>query len=75
MGDYSTVPLMAGIRADTLVIHGRNDTIIAEDEARFLAEHVPGASLSLIEQAGHCTPFEQPVAFTAAMRLWLERRG
>jgi pimeloyl-ACP methyl ester carboxylesterase len=74
VGDYSTVPLLPAIRADTLVIHGRHDRVIAEDEARFLAEHVPGASLSLIEEAGHCTPFEQPVAFTAAMRLWLERR-
>lgn len=72
--NYSTVPLLPGIQADTLVIHGRHDRVIAEDEARFLAEHVPGASLSLIEEAGHCTPFEQPVAFTAAMRLWLERR-
>ena len=76
MGDYSTVPLLPhAIKADTLVIHGRHDQIIAEDEARFLAGHTPGASLALIEESGHCTPFEQPVAFTAAMRLWLERKG
>ena len=73
MDDYSTESLLPQIKADTLVIHGRHDRIIGEDEARFLASHTPGASLSLIEQAGHCTPFEQPVAFTAAMRLWLER--
>jgi pimeloyl-ACP methyl ester carboxylesterase len=75
MGDYSTERLLPQIEADTLVIHGRHDRIIDEDEARFLVEHVPHASVSLIEEAGHCTPFEQPVAFTAAMRLWLERRS
>jgi len=74
IGDYSTVSLLPAIEADTLVIHGRHDRVIAEDEARFLTDNTPGASLALIEQAGHCTPFEQPVAFTAAMRLWLERK-
>jgi pimeloyl-ACP methyl ester carboxylesterase len=75
MGDYSTERLLPQIKADTLVIHGRHDRIIDEGEARFLVDRIPGASLSLIEEAGHCTPFEQPVAFTAAMRLWLERRS
>lgn len=74
-GDYETAALLPGIRADTLVIHGRQDRVISEDEARFLAAHIPGASLALIEEAGHCAPFEQPQAFTALMRLWLTRRN
>ena len=73
IGDYSTLDLLPRLKADTLVIHGRQDRVIAEDEARFLTDHVPGASLALIEEAGHCAPFEQPQAFTALMRLWLTR--
>jgi pimeloyl-ACP methyl ester carboxylesterase len=72
-GDYETVGLLPRIKADTLVIHGRQDRIIDVDEARFLTAHTPGASLGLIDEAGHCAPFEQPQAFTALMRLWLTR--
>ena len=34
---------------------------------------IDGAALALIEEAGHCSPIEQPQAFTAVMRLWLTR--
>jgi hypothetical protein len=34
---------------------------------------IAGHSLALIEEAGHCSPIEQPQAFTAVMPLWLTR--
>jgi pimeloyl-ACP methyl ester carboxylesterase len=69
--DYSTGDLLPSITADTLVVHGRQDRV--EEEIRFLAAAIAGAGLALIEEAGHCTPIEQPQAFTAVMRLWLTR--
>jgi pimeloyl-ACP methyl ester carboxylesterase len=39
----------------------------------WVAQEVAGAALALIEEAGHCSPIEQPQAFTAVMRLWLTR--
>lgn len=71
--DYSTEPLLENISADTLVIHGRQDRVVVEEEVEFLATGIPGSGLALIEESGHCTPIEQPQAFTAVMRLWLTR--
>lgn len=71
--DYSTEDLLPRITADTLVIHGRQDRIVPEEEVRFLTDGIDGAALALIEEAGHCSPIEQPQAFTALMRLWLTR--
>jgi pimeloyl-ACP methyl ester carboxylesterase len=56
-----------------LVIHGRQDRVVPEEEVEFLADGIAGAVLALIEEAGHCSPIEQPQAFTAVMRLWLMR--
>ena len=71
--DYSTEDLLPRITADTLVIHGRQDRVVVEEEVEFLAEGIAGAALALIDEAGHCSPIEQPQAFTAVMRLWLTR--
>jgi pimeloyl-ACP methyl ester carboxylesterase len=71
--DYSTQDLLPRISADTLVIHGRQDRIVPEAEARFVAAGIAGARLALIEDSGHLTPLEQPQAFTAVLRLWLTR--
>jgi len=65
--------LLPRITADTLVIHGRQDRVVVEEEVEFLADGIAGAALALIEEAGHCSPIEQPQAFTAVMRLWLTR--
>ncbi|WP_435240355.1 alpha/beta fold hydrolase [Streptomyces cucumeris] len=73
--DYATERLLPRITADTLVIHGRQDRVVTEEEARFLTGGIAGASLALIEESGHCTPVEQPQAFSAVMRLWLSRAG
>lgn len=72
--DYATEDLLAGIQADTLVIRGRQDRVINPEESVILANRIPRASLALIEGSGHVTPWEQPQAFTAVVRLWLERR-
>src|SRR5258705_1003152 len=68
-----TEDLLPRITADTLVIHGRQDRVVPEEEVEFLADGIAGAALALIEEAGHCSPIEQPQAFTAVMRLWLTR--
>jgi pimeloyl-ACP methyl ester carboxylesterase len=69
--DYSTEDLLPRITADTLVIHGRQDRVVPEEEVEFLADGIARAALALIEEAGHCSPIAQPQAFTAVMRLWL----
>jgi len=48
------------IRVPTLVLHGTDDRVIAVENARFLAERIPGAELVLLEGAGHVYHWEQP---------------
>jgi pimeloyl-ACP methyl ester carboxylesterase len=48
------------IRVPTLVIHGDSDRLIPPENARILAERIPGAQLAILPQAGHMFPADQP---------------
>ena len=50
--DYSTEDLLPRITADTLVIHGRQDRVVVEEEVEFLAEGIAGAALALSTRPG-----------------------
>jgi pimeloyl-ACP methyl ester carboxylesterase len=65
-------PLLKEIRVPTLVIGGRDDRLVPPDSARRLAREVPGAQLTLIPDAGHLTPLEQPVATSRVIAEFLE---
>lgn len=60
------------IKVPTLVLHRRDDPIVSLDEARWLATHIPGASLELLDGAMHvhtvgdsATVADRICAFTA----------
>jgi len=53
---------LAHIRCPTLVLHGTEDQLIAPRNAQMLAERIPGATLFLLEGAGHAYHSEQPEA-------------
>ena len=68
-------PLLQGLAASprpTLVACGRQDSWspLAQHEA--MQRLARGATLAVIEEAGHMAPMEQPEAVTAALRAWLE---
>ncbi|MBI2238104.1 MAG: alpha/beta fold hydrolase [Actinobacteria bacterium] len=48
------------IRVPTLVLHGTEDRMVAPENARILAERIPGAELVWLEGAGHVYHSEQP---------------
>jgi pimeloyl-ACP methyl ester carboxylesterase len=64
--------LLEEIRVPTLVIGGREDRLVPPDSARRLAREVPGAQLTLIPDAGHLTPLEQPVATSRVIAEFLQ---
>jgi pimeloyl-ACP methyl ester carboxylesterase len=53
---------IAGITIPVLVICGDDDKMTPPDFSRFLADHIPGARISLIENAGHFVMLENPEA-------------
>jgi pimeloyl-ACP methyl ester carboxylesterase len=48
------------IAAPTLVVHGARDRMIPVANARMTAERVPGARLTILDDAGHLYPTEEP---------------
>lgn len=56
--DYNTENRVGQIKAPTLIIHGEEDRVVPLKNAQWLAEHIPGAKLSLIH-AGHAVNIEQ----------------
>lgn len=71
IGRPDSRPDLPHIRCPTLVIGGRQDALTPPAVMRDLADGIPGARFTVIEDAGHLTPLEQPQAVTALLRLWL----
>jgi len=67
--------LLGSVGVPALVIHGDQDGIVSLDEARAVAAALPRGEVAVIPGAGHLTNLEDPPAFTAALRGFLERIG
>lgn len=60
------------INVPTLVIAGREDQLISNDRSKALADAIPEAQFTLIPEAGHLTPMEQPIATGRVIGEFLE---
>jgi len=60
-------PSNPSIDKPTLVICGEQDTGTTPEQAKEIADAIPGATLELIPNAAHLANIEQPVAFTNAL--------
>ena len=60
------------ISVPTVVIGGRNDSVLPIGEQGEQAQGIKGARFVPIEDSGHFTQFEQPQAVTAVLRYWLQ---
>ncbi len=66
-------PGLSAIACPTLVLCGRQDALTPPALHTEMAEAIPGARLVVIEECGHLSSLEQPVAVTALLRDWLLR--
>lgn len=66
-----STPLLGDIRVPVLVIAGSDDQITPAAGMREMAQAIPGAQFTLIQDAGHLSPLEQPAAFNSALRGFL----
>ncbi|MFB3924716.1 MAG: alpha/beta fold hydrolase [Syntrophales bacterium] len=57
-----------GITVPTLVVCGADDKMTPPANSRFLAERIPGASLALIDKAGHFVMMENAEDFNRALK-------
>jgi pimeloyl-ACP methyl ester carboxylesterase len=59
------------IRCPTLVVAAAQDQLRSLDEARELQAGIPGATLAVIEDAGHMIPIEAPARLAELIVPWL----
>jgi pimeloyl-ACP methyl ester carboxylesterase len=57
----------------TLVVAGRQDSVVGYAAAADLIGHYPRATLAVLDGAGHALPHEQPDALAALLDDWLAR--
>ena len=67
-----SMELLPQIRVPTLVVSGREDAIVPASESKRMAEAIPGAHHTVIPDAGHLTPVEQPIAMGRVVSEFLE---
>ena len=63
-------PALATIRVPTAVIVGDGDKITPPDAAEEMASGIAGATLTVIERAGHMALLERPEATVGAIVAW-----
>ncbi len=61
------------IHVPTLVAVGDRDRICTPDDARALADRIPGAVFHVLRSCGHLSPMERPGEVTMLLRQWLRR--
>lgn len=71
LASHDTRARLARITAPTLVLHGERDELTPADNARLLAQAIPGARLELVPNAGHLYLLERPELSHALFADWL----
>jgi 3-oxoadipate enol-lactonase len=61
------------IAAPTHVIAGELDLVLPVSNSKLLAEHIPGAQLTILPKVGHAACWENPTSFNEALIGFLER--
>lgn len=68
-------PMLSRLETPTLCLVGSEDVITPPEEMQGMANAMPNASTSVIRDAGHMSPMENPDEFNMAMEGFLERLG
>jgi pimeloyl-ACP methyl ester carboxylesterase len=66
--EFDRMGELSAIAVPTLVLVGERDGLTPPKYARYLADHVPGASLEILPGAGHMLPVERPEEVARAVR-------
>ena len=64
---------LRALRVPALVLCGRHDALCPLHRHELMAALIPGAELTVIEDAGHLPTLEAPEETVAALRRWLAR--
>ncbi len=65
--------MLPDVRVPTLVLWGEHDTLTSREVSEELHASIPGARLLVLPDAGHISNLDNPAAFSAALREFLQR--
>lgn len=71
IGAYQSCNRLSGISVPTLVIHGETDVLVPPQNAKLLAQSIPGAKLVMIPHGAHVFLSDQPEASFEAILSFL----
>ena len=71
-GRPDSVPLLAQIARPTLLLVGALDQGTPPSDARFMADRIPDAQMTVLPDAAHLSNLEKPEAFNQAVLSFLE---
>jgi len=75
MQGFDAYDRLPSIDVPVLVLHGTEDRLVSVDNARVLAERIPGAELRLIDGAGHLYHSERAAESDAAVLEFVRRHA
>jgi 3-oxoadipate enol-lactonase len=70
---WSCFDRLGAIHAPTLVIHGETDQLVPPENAKIIADRIPGAELVMLPHASHIFTTDQPELSHGAILRFLER--
>jgi pimeloyl-ACP methyl ester carboxylesterase len=68
-------PLLGGLGLPVHLVWGREDTWIPPDRAERLAAAIPGATMRVLDGAGHLIQYDAPDALHEELATWLAERA
>lgn len=69
-GDYTA--MLSSITVPALAAYGENDPVAPRELSEEIAAGIPGASVAAVERAGHVANADNPTAFNALLRGFLD---
>jgi pimeloyl-ACP methyl ester carboxylesterase len=66
-----TRPWLGRVACEVLIVVGEHDAVTPPECSRELASLLPRASLKIVDEAGHCAPWEKPQAVNGLLRAFL----
>ena len=71
MASFDCTEALSVVAATTMVISGKEDLLFPTEVCARLAQSIPGAAISVIDNAAHSIHMEQPLAFTECILEFL----
>ena len=69
---HSNLPYVSGIKAPTMIIHGRYDRMVTVEQGLTILNYVPDSRLVVLNHCGHWPPYEHPEEYNRQVASFLK---